>query len=180
MEFSPLAIPDVILIKPDVFRDHRGFFLESWQKIKFQSAGIDLDFVQDNHSSSSKNVLRGLHYQIQQPQGKLIRAVRGEVFDVAVDLRKESPTFGKWVSAILSADNFQMLWIPPRFAHGFLVLSESAEFVYKATDYYAPDFERSILWNDPDIGIDWPLSGSEPILSGKDAAGVRLKDAEVF
>lgn len=180
MEFSPLAIPDVILIKPDVFRDHRGFFLESWQKVKFQSAGIDLDFVQDNHSSSSKNVLRGLHYQIQQPQGKLIRAVRGEVFDVAVDLRRESPTFGKWVSAILSADNFQMLWIPPRFAHGFLVLSESAEFVYKATDYYAPEFERSILWNDPDIGIDWPLSGSEPTLSGKDALGMRLKDAEVF
>lgn len=180
MEFSPLAIPDVILIKPDVFRDHRGFFLESWQKVKFQSAGIELDFVQDNHSCSVKNVLRGLHYQIQKPQGKLIRAIRGKVFDVAVDLRRESPTFGKWVSAILSAENFQMLWVPPYFAHGFLVLSENAEFVYKATDYYAPDFERSILWNDPDIGIDWPLSGSEPILSGKDAAGVRLKDAEVF
>lgn len=180
MDFSPLAIPDVILIEPDVYRDHRGFFLESWQKMKFQSAGVGMEFVQDNHSSSVKNVLRGLHYQIQQPQGKLIRAIRGEVFDVAVDLRRESPTFGKWVGAILSADNFQMLWIPPRFAHGFLVLSENAEFVYKATDYYAPEYERSILWNDPDIGIDWNLGGTEPILSEKDMRGLRLKDAEVF
>lgn len=180
MIFQKLSIPEVILISPKVFTDERGFFFESWQKNKFAAAGIDLEFVQDNHSYSVKNVLRGLHYQIRQPQGKLIRAIAGEVFDVAIDLRKRSPTFGQWVGAILSAENFKMLWIPPGFAHGFLVLSETAEFVYKATDFYAPDYERSIRWDDPVIGIDWPLHGAEPILSAKDANGRTLKDAEVF
>lgn len=180
LQFIPLEIPEVILIKPEIYRDNRGFFLESWQKNKFKEAGIDFEFVQDNHSRSGKNVLRGLHYQIQQPQGKLIRAIQGEVFDVAVDLRRESPTFGKWVSAVLSAENFNMLWIPPRFAHGFLVLSETAEFVYKATDFYAPEFERSILWNDPEIGIKWPLQNQTPTLSEKDQNGLLLKNAEVF
>lgn len=180
MEFIPLEIPDVILIKPKIFRDKRGFFFESWQKKHFSAAGLDLTFVQDNHSRSSKNVLRGIHYQIQQPQGKLIRAIVGEVFDVAVDLRKSSPTFGKWVSTILSADNFNMLWIPPGFGHGFIVTSDFAEFVYKATDYYAPAYERSIAWNDPEIAIDWPLNGAEPILSEKDRNGNLLKDAEVY
>ncbi len=180
MEFIPLSIPDVVLIKPDVHHDSRGFFFESWQAEKFASAGINLNFVQDNHSRSSKGVLRGLHYQIQQSQGKLIRAIAGEVFDVAVDLRKSSPTFGKWVSATLSADNFNILWIPPGFAHGFLVLSETAEFVYKATDFYAPVYERSILWSDPELAIDWPLHGAKPILSKKDAEGFLLKNAEVY
>lgn len=180
MEFTPLKIPEVILIRPKIFRDNRGFFLESWQKKRFSEAGLDLTFVQDNHSRSAKNVLRGIHYQIQQPQGKLIRAIVGEVFDVAVDLRKSSPTFGKWVSAVLSADNFNMLWIPPGFGHGFIVTSDFAEFVYKATDYYAPAYERSIVWNDPEIAIDWPLNGAEPILSEKDRSGSLLKDAEVY
>ncbi|HOR55654.1 MAG TPA: dTDP-4-dehydrorhamnose 3,5-epimerase [Flexilinea sp.] len=180
MDFIPLSIPDVILIKPDVHRDERGFFFESWQKNKFAKAGIDQEFVQDNHSRSSKNVLRGLHYQIQQPQGKLIRAIVGEVFDVAVDLRRSSPSFGKWVSANLSSENFNMLWIPPGFAHGFLVLSDVAEFVYKATDFYAPQYERCILWNDRDLGIDWPISGHEPILSEKDSKGKLFREAEVY
>jgi len=180
MDFIPLSIPDVILIKPDVHRDERGFFFESWQKNKFAKAGIDQEFVQDNHSRSSKNVLRGLHYQIQQPQGKLIRAIVGEVFDVAVDLRRSSPSFGKWVSANLSSENFNMLWIPPGFAHGFLVLSDVAEFVYKATDFYAPQYERCILWNDQDLGIDWPISGHEPILSEKDSKGKLFREAEVY
>ncbi|HOG61251.1 MAG TPA: dTDP-4-dehydrorhamnose 3,5-epimerase [Flexilinea sp.] len=180
MDFIPLSIPDVILIKPDVHRDERGFFFESWQKNKFAKAGIDQEFVQDNHSRSSKNVLRGLHYQIRQPQGKLIRAIVGEVFDVAVDLRRSSPSFGKWVSANLSSENFNMLWIPPGFAHGFLVLSDVAEFVYKATDFYAPQYERCILWNDQDLGIDWPISGHEPILSEKDSKGKLFREAEVY
>lgn len=180
MDFIPLEIPEVILIKPKVFRDNRGFFFESWQKNKFLEAGLDLAFVQDNHSRSAKNVLRGIHYQIQQPQGKLIRVIVGEVFDVAVDLRKASPTFGKWVSARLSAENFDMLWIPPGFGHAFIVVSEVAEFVYKATDFYAPQYERSIVWNDPDIGITWPLDAAEPILSEKDKNGAHLKDAEVY
>lgn len=180
MDFIPLSIPDVILIKPDVHRDERGFFFESWQKNKFAKAGIDQEFVQDNHSRSSKNVLRGLHYQIQQPQGKLIRAIVGEVFDVAVDLRRSSPSFGKWVSTDLSAENFNILWIPPGFAHGFLVLSDVAEFVYKATDFYAPQYERCILWNDQDLGIDWPISGHEPILSEKDSKGKLFREAEVY
>ncbi|HQF80087.1 MAG TPA: dTDP-4-dehydrorhamnose 3,5-epimerase [Flexilinea sp.] len=180
MDFIPLSIPDVILIQPDVHRDERGFFFESWQKNKFAKAGIDQEFVQDNHSRSSKNVLRGLHYQIRQPQGKLIRAIVGEVFDVAVDLRRSSPSFGKWVSANLSSENFNMLWIPPGFAHGFLVLSDVAEFVYKATDFYAPQYERCILWNDRDLGIDWPISGHEPILSEKDSKGKLFREAEVY
>ncbi|HQJ01257.1 MAG TPA: dTDP-4-dehydrorhamnose 3,5-epimerase [Flexilinea sp.] len=180
MDFIPLSIPDVILIQPDVHRDERGFFFESWQKNKFAKAGIDQEFVQDNHSRSSKDVLRGLHYQIQQPQGKLIRAIVGEVFDVAVDLRRSSPSFGKWVSANLSSENFNMLWIPPGFAHGFLVLSDVAEFVYKATDFYAPQYERCILWNDRDLGIDWPISGHEPILSEKDSKGKLFREAEVY
>ena len=180
MDFIPLSIPDVILIKPDVHRDERGFFFESWQKNKFAKAGIDQEFVQDNHSRSSKNVLRGLHYQIRQPQGKLIRAIVGEVFDVAVDLRRSSPSFGKWVSANLSSENFNMLWIPPGFAHGFLVLSDVAEFVYKATDFYAPQYERCILWNDRDLGIDWLISGHEPILSEKDSKGKLFREAEVY
>ncbi len=180
MDFIPLSIPDVILIKPDVHRDERGFFFESWQKNKFAKAGIDQEFVQDNHSRSSKDVLRGLHYQIRQPQGKLIRAIVGEVFDVAVDLRRSSPSFGKWVSANLSSENFNMLWIPPGFAHGFLVLSDVAEFVYKATDFYAPQYERCILWNDRDLGIDWPISGHEPNLSEKDSKGKLFREAEVY
>jgi len=180
MDFIPLSIPDVILIQPDVHRDERGFFFESWQKNKFAKAGIDQEFVQDNHSRSSKDVLRGLHYQIRQPQGKLIRAIVGEVFDVAIDLRRSSPSFGKWVSTNLSAENFNMLWIPPGFAHGFLVLSDVAEFVYKATDFYAPQYERCILWNDRDLGIDWPISGHEPILSEKDSKGKLFREAEVY
>jgi len=180
MIFSPLSIPEVILITPKVFRDERGFFFESWQQQVFADAGIQADFVQDNHSRSIKNVLRGLHYQIRQPQGKLIRAIAGEIFDVTVDIRKSSPTYGKWVGARLSAENFNMLWIPPGFAHGFLVLSDSAEFVYKATDFYAPQYERTIRWDDPEIGIDWPLDGQTPILSAKDAKGASLHDAEVF
>ncbi len=180
MDFIPLSIPDVILIQPDVHRDARGFFFESWQKNKFAKAGIDQEFVQDNHSRSSKDVLRGLHYQIRQPQGKLIRAIVGEVFDVAVDLRHSSPSFGKWVGVNLSSENFNMLWIPPGFAHGFLVLSDVAEFVYKATDFYAPQYERCILWNDRDLGIDWPISGHEPILSEKDSKGKLFREAEVY
>ncbi len=180
MDFIPLSIPDVILIQPDVHRDARGFFFESWQKNKFAKAGIDQEFVQDNHSRSSKDVLRGLHYQIRQPQGKLIRAIVGEVFDVAVDLRRSSPSFGKWVGVNLSSENFNMLWIPPGFAHGFLVLSDVAEFVYKATDFYAPQYERCILWNDRDLGIDWPISGHEPILSEKDSKGKLFREAEVY
>ncbi|MHC1773555.1 MAG: dTDP-4-dehydrorhamnose 3,5-epimerase [Flexilinea sp.] len=180
MKFVNQSIPDVVLIKPQVFKNERGFFFESWQKKEFSKAGIDIEFVQDNHSGSVKNVLRGLHYQIQQSQGKLIRVIAGEVFDAAVDIRKSSPTFGKWVGATLSSENFNMLWIPPGFAHGFLVLSDYAEFVYKATDFYAPGFERSIRWDDPDIGIDWPLNGQTPVLSAKDAKGSSLHDAEVF
>ena len=180
MKFVNQSIPDVVLIKPQVFKDERGFFFESWQKKEFSKAGIDIEFVQDNHSGSVKNVLRGLHYQIQQSQGKLIRVIAGEVFDAAVDIRKSSPTFGKWVGATLSSENFNMLWIPPGFAHGFLVLSDYAEFVYKATDFYAPGFERSIRWDDPDIGIDWPLKGQTPLLSLKDINGLSLHDAEVF
>jgi dTDP-4-dehydrorhamnose 3,5-epimerase len=178
--FTPLSIPEIVLITPQVFRDERGFFFESWQKNTFADAGIQADFVQDNHSHSIKNVLRGLHYQIRQPQGKLIRVIIGEVFDVAVDLRHSSPTFGKWAGAVLSAENFQMLWIPPGFAHGFLVLSDIAEFVYKATDFYAPQYERSIRWDDPQIQIDWPLQGQTPILSTKDANSAAFQNAEVF
>ena len=180
MKVVPTAIPDVLVIEPDVFGDARGFFFESWNRRAFADlVGRDVEFVQDNHSASARGVLRGLHYQVRQPQGKLVRVVAGEVFDVAVDLRRASPTFGKWVSERLSAANHRMLWVPPGFAHGFLVLSERAEFLYKTTDYYAPQHERTLLWSDPALGIPWPLSG-EPVLKPKDAAGERLADAETF
>jgi dTDP-4-dehydrorhamnose 3,5-epimerase len=176
---TPTAITDVLLIEPKVFGDARGFFLESWNAKVFAEAGIPASFVQDNHSRSPRGVLRGLHYQIRQPQGKLVRVVAGEVFDVAVDLRRASSTFGRWVGERLSADNKRMLWIPPGLAHGFLVLSESADFLYKTTDYYAPEHERVLAWNDPELGIKWPLAGT-PTLSARDAAGTRLNDAELF
>jgi dTDP-4-dehydrorhamnose 3,5-epimerase len=180
MKATPLAIPDVFLIEPTVFGDERGFFFESFNQARFEDAiGKSVQFVQDNHSRSVKNVLRGLHYQIQQPQGKLVRVVQGEVFDVAVDLRKSSKTFGQWVGEILSAENKHQLWIPEGFAHGFVVLSETAEFLYKTTDYYAPAFERSILWNDPATGIRWPINDA-PQLSGKDQQGKLLAQAETF
>jgi len=180
MKFTRLEIPDLVLIEPKVFGDDRGFFYESFNRQVFaQGIGVDPDFVQDNHSRSSRGVLRGLHYQIQQAQGKLVRVVQGRVFDVAVDLRRSSPTFGKWVGAELSGENKHMLWVPPGFAHGFVTLSDTAEFLYKTTDYYAPAHERSILWSDPQIGIRWPID-FEPVLAKKDAAGVLLRDAEVF
>ena len=180
MKITPTAIPDVLVIEPKVFGDERGFFFESFNQAKFESfIGRQVNFVQDNHSKSVKNVLRGLHYQIQQPQGKLVRVVQGEVFDVAVDIRKSSPTFGKWVGEVLSADNKKQLWVPEGFAHGFVVLSESAEFLYKTTDYYAPEHERSIVWNDPAIAIKWPING-EPILSAKDQQAKTLATAEHF
>lgn len=174
------ALAGVLILEPRVFGDDRGFFYESYnRRVLAEVAGITQDFVQDNHSRSARNVLRGLHYQIKQPQGKLVRAIAGEVFDVAVDIRRSSPTFGKWAGVNLSAENKRMLWIPPGFAHGFLVLSDHAEFLYKTTDYWAPEHERSIAWNDPELAIDWPLAG-EPVLSAKDRAGLRLKEAEVF
>jgi dTDP-4-dehydrorhamnose 3,5-epimerase len=174
------AIPDVLVIEPTVFGDPRGFFFESWNRRDFASlAGRDVEFVQDNHSASARNVLRGLHYQLHRPQGKLVRVTAGEVFDVAVDLRRSSPTFGRWVGERLSAENRRMLWVPPGFAHGFLVLSEMAEFLYKATDYYAPENERSLLWNDPALGIAWPLEG-DPVLKARDAAGAPLAQAETY
>ena len=171
------SIPDVKLIEPKVFGDARGFFFESFNQKAFNEAtGTNHQFVQDNHSRSAKGVLRGLHYQIQQPQGKLVRVVRGAVFDVAVDIRKSSPTFGRWVGAELSEDNQHQLWVPPGFAHGFLVLSDLADFLYKTTDYYAPQYERSILWNDSDLNIDWPIG--EPILSNKDRQGLKFNSAD--
>ena len=180
MRVQPLSIPDVLILEPEVFGDARGFFFESYnERVMAEQAGIKDHFVQDNHSRSARNVLRGLHYQIRQPQGKLVRVVTGEVFDVAVDIRRSSATFGKWVGARLSSENKHMLWIPPGFAHGFLVLSEFAEFLYKTTDYWAPEYERSIPWNDPNIAIDWPLE-EPPILSVKDAAGCPLEAAELF
>ena len=172
-------IPDLLILEPRVFGDERGFFLESFNEREMREAGIVGHFVQDNHSRSQRNVLRGLHYQVRQTQGKLLRVASGTVFDVAVDLRRFSPTFGRWVGAELSAENKRILWVPPGFAHGFLVLSESADFLYKATDYYAPEFERTIRWNDPDLGIAWPLVG-EPVLSAKDAAGTPFREAEFF
>ena len=177
---TPLAIPDVVLIEPKVFGDERGFFFESFNQRQFNAAvGYDVEFVQDNHSRSVKNVLRGLHYQIQHPQGKLVRAVQGTVYDVAVDLRRSSATFGQHVGVELSADNKRMLWVPPGFAHGFVVLSEAAEFLYKTTDYWYPEFERSLAWDDPTVNIAWPHSGA-PSLSGKDQLGKLLADAECF
>ena len=180
MKATPLAIPDVMLIEPKVFGDERGFFFESFNQRQFNAAvGYDVEFVQDNHSRSVKNVLRGLHYQIQHPQGKLVRAVQGTVYDVAVDLRRSSATFGQHVGVELSADNKRMLWVPPGFAHGFVVLSETAEFLYKTTDYWYPEFERSLAWNDPTVNIAWPLDGA-PSLSAKDHLGKVLADAEQF
>jgi len=179
MKVTPTRLPEVLLIEPKVFGDERGFFFESWNERAFAGAGIHARFVQDNHSRSVKNVVRGLHYQIRQPQGKLVRVLAGEVFDVAVDIRRSSPNFGKWAGVHLSAEGKSMVWIPVGFAHGFAVLSDHAEFLYKTTDYYAPEHERTILWSDPAIGVEWPLSGA-PIVSAKDAAGVRLGSAEVF
>ncbi len=178
MKVTPLAIADVLLIEPKVFGDDRGFFYESFNQQAFNDAtGLDLRFVQDNHSKSAKNVLRGLHYQLPpKAQGRLVRVIAGDVFDVAVDIRKDSPTFGKWVGEMLSGANMRQMWIPPGLAHGFLVLSETAEFLYKTTDYWAPEFERGILWNDPDLAIAWPLEG-EPLLSIKDARGSALRTA---
>ena len=184
MNAQSTAIEGVFVLEPKVFGDARGFFMESYNRHAFHEAtGLDIDFVQDNHSRSRKGVLRGLHYQIQQPQGKLVRVTSGAVFDVAVDIRRGSSTFGCWVGVELSADNHRQLWVPPGMAHGFVVLSDSADFLYKTTDYYAPQFERSIAWNDPTIGIDWPLAAhgiTEPLLSDKDRAGLPLAQAEVF
>jgi dTDP-4-dehydrorhamnose 3,5-epimerase len=179
MKVQPTQIAEVMIVEPDVFGDDRGFFLESFNEREMRKIGIDAHFVQDNHSRSQRNVLRGLHYQLHQPQGKLVRVVHGTVFDVAVDIRRNSSTFGKWVGAELSAENKRLFWLPPGMAHGFVVLSDFADFLYKATAYYAPRFEHTILWNDPELGIAWPLAG-EPVLSAKDAAGLPFRDAEVF
>jgi dTDP-4-dehydrorhamnose 3,5-epimerase len=181
MQFERLSIPDVVLIKPKVHGDARGFFLETWRADSFEAAGLGVRFVQDNQSRSSQWILRGLHYQLRQPQGKLVRVSRGEVFDVAVDMRRSSKTFGKWVGATLSDTNGYMLWVPPGFAHGFLVLSETADFVYKCTDYYAPQHERTLLWSDPTVAIKWPIAaGVEPGLSAKDQVGMTLSLAEAY
>ncbi len=181
MEFVPTRLPDVIVIRPKVFEDPRGFFTDTWHRKRFEQEGIDANFVQDSHSGSAAGTMRGLHYQIKHAQGKLIRVVKGEAFDVAVDIRRSSPDFGQWTGEVLSAGNRKMIWIPPGFAHGFLVLSKTAEFEYKCTDYYAPQHERTLQWDDPDIGIDWPLLEAEkPLLSDKDALGLPLKDAEVY
>ena len=179
MNVTGTALPDVLLIEPTVHRDARGAFFESWNAREFERAGIHATFVQDNHSSSVRDVLRGMHYQIRQPQGKLIRVVRGEIFDVVIDIRRSSAAFGRWVGHRLSAENRRMLWAPPGFAHGYLVLSDDAEVLYKTTDYYAPEHERIIRWDDPDIAIRWPIASS-PILSGRDSAGSSLGAADVF
>jgi dTDP-4-dehydrorhamnose 3,5-epimerase len=174
------AIPDVLVIEPKIFGDERGFFFESWNQRAFdEAAGHEVRFVQDNHSASARDVLRGLHYQVKQAQGKLVRVAAGEVYDVVVDLRRSSPTFGRWVGERLSAENRRVLWVPEGFAHGFLVLSDWAEFLYKTTDYYAPQYERTLLWNDPALGVPWPLAGA-PILKPNDAAGIPLAQAETF
>lgn len=181
LNFFRTPIPDVVLVTPDVFGDDRGFFMETYRADQFVAAGIQARFVQDNHSGSQQGVLRGLHYQIKQPQGKLIRALAGEIFDVAVDIRVSSPTFGQWVGYVLSAINKQQLWVPEGFAHGFYVMSEWAEVAYKATNYYAPLYERSILWDDPQLGIEWPIiPGTKPVLSSKDLAGKSFAEAEYF
>lgn len=179
MKFEPAKIPEVVVIEPQVFGDERGFFMETWQANRFTEAGITSQFVQDNHSRSTRAILRGLHYQIQRPQGKLVRVISGEVYDVAVDIRRSSPTFGQWVGETLTAENKKMLWVPPGFAHGFYVISNGAEFLYKCTDFYAPEYERTIIWNDPDLAISWPLT-EDPQLSSKDAEGIGFKDAEYF
>lgn len=181
MDFEPTAISDILRIEPRVFSDRRGFFLETWNERTFREAGHDWRFVQDNHSRSVLGTLRGLHYQIRQAQGKLVRVVAGEVFDVAVDLRRDSATFGRWVSEYLSEENKRMLWIPPGFAHGFYVVSESADLLYKCTDFHAPEHERTLRWNDPEVGIEWPLDlGGDPLLSDKDARGDSLNEAETY
>jgi dTDP-4-dehydrorhamnose 3,5-epimerase len=181
MNIIDTTIPDVKIIEPKVFGDARGFFFESFNSSQFHEAtGLDIEFVQDNHSKSGIGVLRGLHYQIEQPQGKLVRVVHGKVFDVAVDNRKTSPTFGHWVGGILSAENFRQMWVPPGFAHGFLVLADETEFLYKTTDYYAPEHERTIQWDDPDLAIDWPVDGLELRLSDKDQHGVSFAEVEYF
>ncbi len=179
MNVLETALPGVLILEPKVHGDARGFFMESYNRRRFAELGLPDEFVQDNHSRSARGVLRGLHYQIRQPQGKLVRVTRGAVFDVAVDLRRSSPSFGRWAGVELTEDNHRMLWIPPGFAHGFLVLSEIADFLYKTTDYYAPEHERCIRWDDPDIGIDWPLE-TEPLLSAKDRVGRSLREAEVY
>ena len=181
MKFVETGLPGVIRIEPQIHRDDRGFFMETWQARRFRDAGIDADFVQDNTSVSSRGTLRGLHYQIQRPQGKLVRVASGEVFDVAVDLRRSSPSFGRWVGEILSAENRHQLWVPVGFAHGFLVLSDVAEVVYKCSDFYSPEFERTVRWDDAEIGIEWPLSlGGQPVLSTKDATAHTLEAAETY
>lgn len=179
MNIIETSLPGVLVLEPKVFGDARGFFLESWNRKTFSDLGLDIDFVQDNHSRSARGVLRGLHYQLNEPQGKLVRVVSGAVFDVAVDIRRSSPHFGQWVGHELSAENRRMMWVPPGFAHGFLVLSESADFLYKTTTYYAPQWDRGIRWDDPDIGVRWPLNGA-PQLSAKDQVQPLLKDAEVY
>jgi len=180
MKIICTSIPDVLIIEPTVYGDDRGFFYESFnQKLWNEATGLGVAFVQDNHSRSARNVLRGLHYQIQHPQGKLVRTAVGEVYDMAVDLRRKSPSFGQWVGCLLSAENKRQLWVPPGFAHGFLVVSEFAEFLYKTTDYWYPEFERTIIWNDPKLAIDWPISGA-PVLAKKDAAGLLFDEAETF
>ena len=181
MKVIETAIPGLLILEPKVFGDARGFFMESYNAKAFQDAtGLDVNFVQDNHSRSGKGVLRGLHYQVEQAQGKLVRVTRGSVFDAVVDLRKSSPTFGQWAGVELSEENSRQLWIPPGFAHGFLVTSDSADFLYKTTDYYAPQFERSLAWNDPTVGVEWPLAGTAPLLSAKDVAGKPLAECETF
>ncbi len=181
MEFEPTRLPEVVLIKPRVFGDARGFFFETWHQERFAAAGICLPFVQDNHCHSAPHTLRGLHFQIQRPQGKLVRVTRGEVFDVAVDIRRSSPRFGHWVGVVLSDTNHHMLWVPPGFAHGYLALSEENDFIYKCTDFYAPEHERAIRWDDPQLGVQWPLpAGIAPILSGKDAVAPLFKLAETY
>lgn len=181
MKVVPTAIPEVLVLEPQVFGDDRGFFFESFNARRFKElTGLDVQFVQDNHSKSAKNVLRGLHYQIRQPQGKLVRVTAGAIFDVVVDMRRASPFFGRWVGEVLSAENRRQMWVPPGFAHGFVVISESAECLYKTTDYWAPEHERSLLWNDPALAIDWPLDGATPMLSGKDSQGKLLVDADAF
>jgi len=179
MQFIPTPIPEVILIEPDVHRDERGFFMETYRLQAFAEAGIQAAFIQDNYSASRKGVLRGLHYQIRQAQGKLLQVMKGEIFDVAVDLRRSAATFGQWVGARLSFENKRQIWVPPGFAHGFYVLSEAAEIYYKSTDYYAPEWERTLLWNDPQVGVQWPLMPEPPALSSKDQRGTPLKDLRV-
>lgn len=180
MNLLPTSIPEVIIIEPRVFGDERGFFLESWHEERFVEAGLDLRFVQDNHSRSARGVLRGIHYQLNNPQGKLVRVVAGRVFDIAVDLRRSSASFGKWVGVELSADNKQMLWVPPGFGHGFLTLEDGTEFLYKCTDFYDPEDEQCIRWDDPMIGIKWPIGDIKPSLSAKDQIGVSLSNARVY